>query len=144
MKKDFAITRNVQEFMRGNGHNPMQRGGEMAVTYAQRFAEIAGAMQADVAQALNQGAARTQEAVREAVASQARNLPQGGNGAGSMFEGAMQFAAQAMEAMQASQAEATRMFSESVQRLTEGAAQAAMPQPSSRKRATTGANTGRA
>lgn len=132
--------RDAQELLRGNGGNPVQRGSQKAMTYAQRFAEITGGIQADVAETMNQGVERMQHIMRDSVDGQARSLPSGGETAGAMLQNALSLTTKAMEAMQKSQAEASRLFTDTVQRMNAGAVKAA--QPASTRKRTAGGDAG--
>ena len=94
--------RDVQELY-GDGMHPLQRGGQRAAEYAQRLGEITGHAQADLAEAVKQAMALLQHALHDNVARSAQTLPGAGNGAQAWMQSAMQFGAQALEALNKSQ-----------------------------------------
>ncbi|MBW4048206.1 MAG: phasin family protein [Proteobacteria bacterium] len=126
--------RDVQELMSAQTDNPIQAHSQKAFAYAQQFAEIAASTQAELAGALSEGMTRMQQALHDAMQSSTHNLPMGSEGAAALMQSAMNFTTQAVEAMQKTQSQSTKMVTDNVQHLTQTATKGARQAAQSRKR----------
>ena len=126
--------RDVQELMSVQTDNPIQAQGQKAFAYAQQLAEIASSTQAELAGVVNQSMTRMQQALRDAMQSSTHNLPMGSEGAAALMQSAMNFTSQAVEAMQNTQSQTSKMVSDSGQNIAQAAAKGAQQAAQSRKR----------
>ena len=121
--------RDMQEFMGSQAASPMQTVGQKTLSYAQHVAEIAGSTQAELADAFNQSMARMQQVMREATKNGAGGLPAGSDAMSTLMQSAMNFTAQAFDAAQKAQTEATKMVADDVQSLSQAAAKSGAAKP---------------
>lgn len=128
--------RDLQELLSLQSTGSLQNSTHKAMAYAQRMAEIAGSTQAELTEALNQSMARMQAAMRDSVRNTVVNLPAGSEGAAALMQSALNFTAQAFDALQKSQAQAAKLLTDNVKNATQAAADNAAPAtPARRKRA---------
>ncbi|MHB1667425.1 MAG: TIGR01841 family phasin [Thiomonas sp.] len=155
-----ASARDVPEWIRVQTGNPAQANGQKALAYAQRLAEIAGTTQAELADAMNQGLLRMQQALRETMAADNSKRPHAPGSAGplpsflgshgsspladpwgrtpaaSLMQSFMNFTTQALEAMQESQGKAVKIMADNTRNPSQAVTKhAAAPRPHARKRA---------
>ena len=105
--------RDAQEWA-GLPQQLMQGDGARAAEYVQKFGEIAGAMQAGISEALQQGVAQLQQSLREA-AEQAPSAAADGSANPNWMQGAIEMATQAMQGWSRSQAQAAQQLGEQMQ-----------------------------
>ena len=125
--------RDVPEWIRIQSGNPAQANGRRAWDYARQSAAIAGATQAELADAMNHGLLRVQQALREAMAGDNGKQPparanarlgpsllgsHSSSPAASLMQSFMNFTTQALEAMQESQGKAVKIMADNVRHAT--------------------------
>ena len=114
--------RDVQELLSAQADIPIQASGQKAFAYAQKLAEIAASTQAELAGSVNASMTRMQQTWHGAMQNTAHTLPMGSEGTAALMQSALNFTNQAVEALQKTQSQTTKMVSGGVQSITQTAA----------------------
>ncbi|MGC8702957.1 MAG: phasin family protein [Thiomonas sp.] len=117
----------VQTLLNTQAQNAPQAGGEAAIAYVQKLAQIVSATQAEMAETMNSSLNRLQNSLQDSAKQGAGAMPAGAEPVQALFQSAMHFTNQAVEAMQSAQQQATRLMSDQVQSLATAAKKAPAP-----------------
>ena len=119
--------RDLQTLLNTQTQSVPQAGGEAAMAYFQKLAQIVSATQAEMAETMNSSLSRLQTNLQDSAKQGAAALPAGAEPVQALFQSAMNFTNQAVEAMQNAQQQAARLMSEQVQSLSAGGKTAPAP-----------------
>jgi len=111
----------VQTLLSTQAQNAPQAGGEAAMAYVQKLAQIVSATQAEMAETLQSSLNRLQTSLQDSVGQGMTALPAGAEPVQALFQSAMQFTNQAVEAMQNAQQQASSLMSAPLQSLAPAA-----------------------
>ncbi|MGC8807583.1 MAG: phasin family protein [Thiomonas sp.] len=116
--------RDVQTLLSTQAQNAPQAGGEAAMAYVQKLAQIVSATQAEMAETLQSSLNRLQTSLQDSARQGVTALPTGAEPVQALFQSAMQFTNQAVEAMQNAQQQASSLMSAPLQSLAPAAKKA--------------------
>jgi len=119
--------RDMQTWLNAQAQSSPQAGGEGMMAYFQKLAQIVSATQTEMAETMNSSLNRLQTSLQDSVKQGAAALPAGGEPVQALFQSAMQFTTQAVEAMQNAQQQAARLMSDQAQSLSAAGKKAAVP-----------------
>ncbi|OYV36384.1 MAG: hypothetical protein B7Z83_06155 [Thiomonas sp. 20-64-5] len=117
--------RDLQTLLDAQTQSVPQAGGEGMMAYFQKLAQIVSATQTEMAQTMNSSLSRLQTHLQDSAKQGAGALPASADPVQALFQNAMHFTHQAIEAMQNAQQQATRMMSDQTQSLSSAGKQTA-------------------
>jgi phasin family protein len=113
--------------LNAQAQNPPQVGGESMMAYFQKLAQIVSATQSEMAETMNSSLSRLQTSLHDSVKQGTSALPAGAEPVQALFQSAMQFTTQAIETLQNTQQQASKLMSDQVQSLSAVAKKATAP-----------------
>lgn len=119
--------RDLQTLLNTQAQSAPQAGGEAAMAYVQKLAQIVSATQTEMAETMNSSLNRLQNSLQDSAKQGAGALPAGAEPVQALFQSAMHFTNQTVEAMQNAQQQATRLMSDQVQNLATAAKKSPVP-----------------
>ncbi|MBN2692852.1 MAG: phasin family protein [Burkholderiaceae bacterium] len=119
--------RDLPTLLQTQAQNPQQVGGESLMAYFQKLAQIVSATQSEMAETMSSSLSRLQTSLQDSVKQGTSALPAGAEPVQALFQSAMQFTTQAIEALQNTQQQASKLMSDQVQSLSAAGKKAAAP-----------------
>jgi transcription termination factor NusB len=119
--------RDVQTLLNTQAHSASQAGGETAMAYVQKLAQIVSATQAEMAETLQSSLTRLQTSLQDSASQGMSAWPAGAEPVQALFQSAMNFTNQAVEAMQSAQQQSAKLMSGQMQSLASTAKKTPAP-----------------
>jgi len=119
--------RDVQTLLNTQAHSASQAGGETAMAYVQKLAQIVSATQAEMAETLQSSLTRLQTSLQDSASQGMSAWPAGAEPVEALFQSAMNFTNQAVEAMQSAQQQSAKLMSGQMQSLASTAKKTPAP-----------------
>lgn len=113
-----ASARDLQTLLNAQAQSAPQAGGEGMLAYFQKLTQIVSATQAEMAETMNSNLTRVQSQLQEGAKQGLGALPAGAEPVQALFQSAMDFTTKAIEALQNTQQQATKLIGDQVQSLS--------------------------